>query len=97
MTPNAISTSAAPEPALTLDSIQPDALLTRRQAAKALKDRGIPVAEGTLSTKASRGGGPPYQLFGKIALYRWGALVHWALAEMGEPASSASEHRAKGG
>lgn len=50
-----------------------------------------------LATKASRGGGPPYQLFGKIAIYTWGTLVAWALAEMGEPARSASEHRARQG
>jgi hypothetical protein len=84
-------------PALALDSIRDDDLLTRRLAARELTARGIPVAAGTLSTKASRGGGPPYALFGKIALYRWGDLVDWALAEMGEPARSASEHRAKAG
>src|SRR5262245_38715084 len=82
-------------PALTLDSIRVDARLTRRQAAKALTDCGNPVSPKTLSTKASRGGGPPYQLFGKIAIYTWGTLVAWALAEMGEPARSASEHRIK--
>jgi hypothetical protein len=99
MTLNAVSTDVAPEafatPALTLDSIPADARLTRRQAAKALTDCGIPLSEKTLSTKASRGGGPPYQLFGKIAIYTWGTLVAWALAEMGEPARSASEHRTK--
>jgi hypothetical protein len=94
-----LSAGVAPEvfarPALTLDSIPVDVRLTRRQAAKALTDCGIRVSPKTLSTKASRGGGPPYQLFGKIALYTWGDLVAWALAEMGEPARSASEHRAK--
>src|SRR5262249_56961612 len=99
MTLNAVSTSTAPEtfarPALTLDAIPADTRLTRRQAAKALTDCGVPLSEKTLSTKASRGGGPPYQLFGKIAIYTWRTLVAWALAEMREPARSASEHRAK--
>jgi hypothetical protein len=94
MTLNAVSTGAAPEtfapPTLTLDAIPADTKLARRQAAKALTCCGIPLSEKTLSTKASRGGGPPYQLFGKIALYTWGTLVAWALDEMGKPARSAS-------
>jgi hypothetical protein len=77
------------------DSITADARLTRRQAAKALTACGVPTSPDTLATKASRGGGPPYQLFGKSAIYTWGSLVAWALAEMGEPARSASEHRAR--
>jgi hypothetical protein len=99
MTLNTVSTGAAPETVrscLTLHSMPTDARLTRCQAAKALTDCGIPVSPKTLSTKASRGGGPPYQLFGKIALYTWSDLVDWALAEMGEPARTASEHRARG-
>jgi hypothetical protein len=99
MTLNAVSTGAAPEtfapPTLTLDAIPADTKLARRQAAKALTCCGIPLSEKTLSTKASRGGGPPYQLFGKIALYTWGTLVAWTLDEMGKPARSASEHRIK--
>jgi hypothetical protein len=99
MTHNTVSAGAAPETfaplALTIDAIPTDTKLTRRQAAKALTDCGVPLSEKTLSTKASRGGGPPYQLFGKIAIYTWGTLVAWALAEMGEPARSASEHRIK--
>jgi hypothetical protein len=77
------------------NSIPAETLLPRRQAAKALTDRGIPISAKTLSTKACRGGGPPYQLFGKIALYRWGDLALWALAKMGTPARSAVEHKAK--
>ena len=100
MTLNALLTSTAPgaytRPVLTLDSIPADARLPRRQAAKALTDCGIPVSPKTLSTKASRGGGPPYQLFCRTAIYTWGPLVAWALAEMGEPARSAQEHRTKG-
>ena len=32
----------------------------------------------TLATKASRGGGPPYRLFGRKPLYRWGDGLDWA-------------------
>jgi hypothetical protein len=99
MTLNAESTGLAPEtfvrPALTFDSIPGGARLTRRQAAKALSDCGIPLSEKTLATTASRGGGPPYQRFGKIAIYTWSTLVVWALAKMGAPATNASEHRTK--
>lgn len=99
MTLNSQSIGVAPEAfagsALTLDSIPPDARFTRRQAAKMLTHCGIPLSEKTLSTKASRGGGPPYRRFGKIAIYTWRELVAWALAEMGEPARNASEHRTK--
>jgi hypothetical protein len=95
MTFDAVSTAreAFVRPALTLDSIPGDARLTRRQAAKALTDCGIPVSPKTLSTKACRGGGPPYQLFGRLAIYTWGPLLQWALSTMGKPASTASEHR----
>jgi hypothetical protein len=51
------------------DLIPPNTLLTRPQTAKALTDCGIPTAPKTLSTKASRGGGPPYRRYGKIAIY----------------------------
>jgi hypothetical protein len=76
------------------DSIPADTLLTRKQLADALKERGIPVSPKTLSTKACRGGGPPYQRFGKVALYKWGLAVEWAFAQMSAPASSATEHKA---
>jgi hypothetical protein len=79
---------------MTLDEIPKDARFTRRRAAEALTACGIPVSPKTLLTKATRGGGPPYQLFGKIAIYTGGALVRWALAEMSHSASSALEHRA---
>jgi hypothetical protein len=50
----------------------PDALLTREQTAAALTACGFPIKARTLSTQASRGGGPPYQLFGPRVLYRGG-------------------------
>jgi hypothetical protein len=50
------------------DSIPPDTFLPRVRGAKELTDRGFPTSPKTLSTKASRGGGPPYRLYGKVAI-----------------------------
>jgi hypothetical protein len=68
-----------------------DALLTRDQAAAALTAAGFPVRSKTLATKASRGGGPPYRLFGPRVLYRWGDALAWARSRCSEPRCSTSE------
>lgn len=70
---------------------EPDVLLTRRDAAAALRAAGFPVAEKTLATKATRGGGPPYQAFGPRVLYRWGDALAWAQGRMTPPRRSTSE------
>ncbi len=69
----------------------PNTLLTRRDAAAALRAAGFPVAEKTLATKATRGGGPPYSLFSGRALYRWGDALAWAQSRMTPPRCSTSE------
>jgi hypothetical protein len=69
----------------------PDALLTRDQTAAALTACGFPIKAKTLSTKATRGGGPPYQLFGPRVLYRWGDALGWAQARLSAPQRSTSE------
>ena len=69
----------------------PDALVTRKRGADALSTEGFPTSAQTLATKACRGGGPPYQLYGKVALYRWGDLLDWAKASMRQPRRSTSE------
>lgn len=69
----------------------PDALLGREQTSKALKASGYPVEPSTLATKASRGGGPPYQMFGRRALYRWGDALAWAKSELSAPRRNTSE------
>jgi hypothetical protein len=68
-----------------------DALHTRQQIAKALTEAGYPVATGTLATKATRGGGPPYQLFGRKPLYRWGDALAWAQGRLSPQITSTSE------
>ena len=70
-----------------------DTLLTREAAAAALTAAGYPVATGTLATKATRGGGPPYSLFSGRALYQWGSALAWAQSRMTAPRGSTSEHQ----
>ena len=69
----------------------PDVHLTRRKTADALPEAGVPVKEATLATKATRGGGPPYQRFGSRALYRWGDALLWAKERLSAPRCSTSE------
>jgi hypothetical protein len=63
----------------------PDALLTRDQNAEALTAAGYPIKPKTLATKATRGDGPPYQLFGPRVLYRWGDSLEWARSRLSTP------------
>jgi hypothetical protein len=69
----------------------PNALLTRSANAAALTAAGFPVKPATLATKASRGGGPPYRLFGARPLYRWGDSLNWAQSRLSEPMRNTSE------
>jgi len=69
-------------------------LLTRDMAAAALTKAGYPVKPKTLATKATRGGGPPYRLFGVRPLYRWGDALAWAQGRLSAPRRSTSEQDA---
>jgi hypothetical protein len=71
-----------------------DILLTRADVASALSEAGFPASAATLATKAVPGGGPPYQLFGRRPLYRWGAALEWAKARLSRPVTNTSEARA---
>jgi hypothetical protein len=75
---------------MTLIPQNPDALLTRDQTATALTEHGYPVKAKTLATKASRGGGPPYRLFGTRPLYHWGEALAWAKSRCTEPRFSSA-------
>jgi hypothetical protein len=68
-----------------------DAKLTRKATAEALTEAGYSIAEATLATKATRGGGPPYQLFGRKPLYSWGCALDWAKGRLSKPIRSTSE------
>lgn len=76
-------------------SDQTTPLLTREQVAAKLTEEGYPVRPSTLATKAVRGGGPPYRLFGNKPLYRWEEALAWAESKTSAPRRSTSEaHRA---
>jgi len=68
-----------------------DALLTRDTVAAALTEAGYPVKAKTLATKASRGGGPPFQKYGNRPLYIWGSALGWAQSRLGPVVTSTSE------
>lgn len=65
-----------------------DALLSREQCAAALTAAGYPIKPKTLATKATRGGGPPYGVFGVRALYRWGDALAWAESQTIAPTAA---------
>ena len=69
----------------------PDTLLRRVDAAMALTEAGFPTAPTTLASKATRGGGPPFRLYGRIPLYRWGDALEWAKSRLSDPFQSTSE------
>ena len=71
-----------------------DSMLTRDAVAAALSAAGFPVSGATLATKATRGGGPPYQLFGRRPLYRWGDALEWARGRLSAPIANTSAARA---
>ena len=68
-----------------------DTLLRRRDLAQALTDNGYPTAPATLASWATRGGGPPYRMWGRIPLYRWGDALAWAERRLTKPRRSSSE------
>lgn len=68
-----------------------DRLLRRSELAQALTAAGFPITSATLATKACRGGGPPYQSFGRIPLYRWVDALAWANSRLSAPRRSTSE------
>lgn len=69
-----------------------DDLLDRRNLSCALAlHAGRRVAVATLASLATRGGGPPFRLFGRRPLYRWGDAMEWAEQNTKPPRRSTSE------
>jgi hypothetical protein len=64
------------------DKLKADTKLTRAQAAEALTRAGFPIAVGTLKHMVIKPGGPPYQIWGRNAIYTWGALLSWAKSRL---------------
>ena len=69
----------------------PNYRLRRTATAEALTEAGFPVSAATLATKATRGGGPPFERFGRVPLYRWSDALQWAASKLSGPYSSSSE------
>lgn len=69
--------------------------LRRREAAKFLTDEGYPVAPGTLAKLASIGGGPEFESFGRLPLYRPDNLLAWAQSRSTGPRRSTSDPGSK--
>jgi hypothetical protein len=66
----------------------------RREAAAYIREKhNLPCTAATLATLASRSGGPPFYLFGRIPIYSEEGLDAWVKARMGEPVRSTSEAR----
>jgi hypothetical protein len=78
----------------TMGQPEQNARLDRKAVARALTEAGFPITETTLATKAVRGGGPPYSLWGRKPLYRWADALAWAESRLSKPVRSTSEARA---
>jgi hypothetical protein len=72
----------------------PNLLLSRVVTAEALSEVGYVIKPKTLATMATRGGGPPYHKWSKIALYKWDDALQWAQARLSGPHSNTSTHDA---
>jgi hypothetical protein len=75
---------------MSTNNIDLDVRLGRKETAAALTAHGFPIAEATLATMASRGGGPPFSRFGSRVVYKWGDALAWANARLIGPATSTS-------
>ncbi len=70
--------------------MHPSTKLGRTSAAAALNEAGFSITPATLAGLASRGGGPPYDLFNGRARYQYGSLIDWAESRVKVP-----QHRAR--
>jgi hypothetical protein len=78
-------------------NISNDALLTRAQTADGLTAIGFPMKPNTLTKMASRGDGPPYRMWGRTALYKWGEAISWAQERLASARGSAEGARRDAG
>jgi hypothetical protein len=69
----------------------PNTRLTRKATAAGLTASGFPISPATLATMASRGGGPPYELWGPRVTYHWGSSLDWARSRLSTPRRSSAE------
>jgi hypothetical protein len=74
-----------------VSKLSPATKLSRKECADALTQAGYKTSPRTLATKATRGGGPPYQKWGSRAIYTWGPSLGWAEARLSAARFSTSE------
>lgn len=65
--------------------MDPNALLRRDQLADALTWAGSPTHASTLTMMAARGGGRPFNRFGRAVVYKWSEGLSWARAAAAAP------------
>ncbi len=63
----------------------------RRQLSATFKRIGLNISPSTLSTMATRGGGPPFLKWGPRVVYRWEDALEWAEGRLSRPRRSTSE------
>jgi hypothetical protein len=81
----------------TMNTVTYDRLLSRKEIAEALTKEGFTIAESTLATMATIGGGPPYRKFGRYVKYEWNDALHWAKSRLSDLFYNSSEARSKTG
>jgi hypothetical protein len=59
--------------------------LRRKSAADFLTEQGYPTSPATLEKMASIGGGPVFELYGRIPLYKPDNLLVWARSRLSPP------------
>lgn len=91
LTRNQLSIRAHQGSKMTNIPVDPNAKLSSKQTAAALTEAGYKTADPTLATKRSRGGGPPFQLYGRKPLYTWSTALKWAEDRLSKPVHSTSE------
>jgi len=73
------------------NDIDADTLFNRKQLAEKLTSSGLKTAPATLATMATRGGGPPFRVWGRTPLYRWADAMSWAESRLSPSRHSTSE------
>ena len=71
-----------------------EALLTRDAVAVALTKAGYPASASTLAAMKCRGGGSPFEVYGRTPLYQFSQCLDWAKKRSAHPNRRSSAHAA---
>jgi hypothetical protein len=72
-------------------TLRPEMRLSPPEFAAALSALGFPTSSKTLATLRCRGGGPPFEKYGKYVSHKWGPGKAWAEDRLSDPVRSTSE------